>query len=217
MAKLPLSHPNTPSLNSHSRWHTQEGKRFISSRTYPVVATTNLRLRAFTLRDIPRLLAIAEARGMGDTAICLPEKLTGQYANQWITSHSVSWESRCEVHWAVTLLANNQLVGYLGLTDLDAEDSRVTVGFWLDRIVSWKNYVTEAAQAALAFAFSDLGMNSVHAFQFAEDSLAPEILTATGLRRGELLKEYARHFGQLEDVIPWCAMRSEWLESLLGS
>lgn len=216
MRRLSAPHPSPPSAESRSRWPTLHLKPAISSRPYPVVATENLRLRGFVLGDIPRLLTIAQGRGAGDTAIYVPEHFTGLHAKQWITSHPSSWDLRHEVHWAITLLSDDQLVGYCGLTDVSPDNSRATFGFWLDRRTSsGKSCAAEATQAALAFAFNDLAIHSVYAFHFAEDLLAAQILATTGLQRGEVLKSHVLHLGKFEDVIPWHMPRSAWLESLV--
>ena len=184
------------------------------SSGFPVLATANLRLRAFELSDISQLKAIANEHHVADTTIDVPHPFTAAYARQWVESHAGLWERRRSVHWAVSLLADDRLVGYTGLEHIDLLNRQAELSFWIGRGMECRGYATEAAQAALAFAFSTLEMNRVGAFHLARDIVAARILSKIGMQQEGLLRQRVCKWDQFEDVCVSGMLKSEWLASL---
>src|ERR1039458_1132380 len=96
---------------------------------YPNIATENLRLRAFGLADIATLVATANEHHVADTSLDFPCPFTAKYAQHWIRSHPAAWHARDAVHWAVSSLANNRLVGYTRLHNIDLEERQGSASF----------------------------------------------------------------------------------------
>lgn len=184
---------------------------------FPIIATERLRLRPFVLSDIASLLVIVNEHGVGDTVIDLPSHFTGQYARDWIATHLSDWEDRRAVHWAVSLLADDRLMGYAGLARLDLENRQSALSVWIGRGPERRSLAAEAGQVAMAFAFTMLGINRVYALQIARDAYAGRVLQSIGMRREGVLHERACKSDQYEDVQIWAGLRSEWMESLQGS
>jgi RimJ/RimL family protein N-acetyltransferase len=178
------------------------------SIAYPTIATTNLRLREFGLRDIPVLVAIM---GAGRTAGTTGEldHLTSRDAKQWIESHHVEWIKRRAVHWAVTPLSDDRLFGYVGLTDISIASREARLSFWLERCIRRGDHAAEVAQGALAFAFGDLHLRSVYVRHAAEDHFAAQLLTRVGM-----VKDGLRFHGSLREQ-SWEILKSEWDKALL--
>jgi RimJ/RimL family protein N-acetyltransferase len=183
---------------------------------FPVVATSQLRLRPFRLTDIPPLVSIANAHHVADTAIDVPHPFAAEDARRWIESQPAAWAARQSLHWAVSLLSDNRLVGYVGLQDIHLQDLQVELRFWIDGGVHRGRYALEASQAALAFAFTTLEMNHVCAFHLERDALAKHTLAKIGMRQQTTLRQRINKWDQFEEVIVRAVSRSDWLESLSG-
>lgn len=192
--------------------HREDAPSSCVTPEYPVVATTQLRLRGFALRDISRLIA-AEARRLSDTAVGVQGVSGGFAARKWIVSHAAEWSNRRAIHWAVTLLSDDQLIGYIGLSNIDVENRRARLGFWLDRRIRSERTI-EAAQGAMAFAFNDLDMDRVYVYQNVTDRLAPRILRALGMRDEGQLSQDLSGLEHVDAVRLWSLLKAQWLEDL---
>lgn len=181
---------------------------------YPVIATQNLRLRPFGLADIPPLVAIANEHHVADTALDLPCPFTAKYAQQWIRSHPAAWDVRESVHWAVSVLADDRFVGYTCLHNIDPEEGQAEITFWVGPGMERARYATEAVQAALAFAFTELQIDRVCAFHLTRNLLATRVLTRIGMRQEGPLDQQLCGSDRYENVIVRGISRSAWLASL---
>ena len=188
--------------------------RATSSSGYPVVATAHLRLRAFEPADISRLVAIASGRHVADSTMDVPHPFTTRFAQPWVESHAAAWHARHSLRWAVSVLANDQLVGYTGLHNIEIGNRQAELSFWISSRMERRGYATEAAQAALAFAFATLEMNRVVAMHLARNLLAGRTLKQVGMQQEGLLRQRLCKWDQFEDVIVCGILRSDWLESL---
>jgi RimJ/RimL family protein N-acetyltransferase len=130
----------------------------------------------------------------------------------------VEWRKRCAIHWAVSGLDNDRLGGYVGLHDIQLERARANVSFWIAARVSRKDLAIEAAQAALAFAFTSLQLDTVQAHQLIGNPLAARILRGIGMKPDTAAPRAVSLWGRTdEEVLPWSVSRTTWLESLTTS
>lgn len=185
------------------------------SEIYPVLATEHLRLRGFVESDCARLTGLSGS-GNIDTAPYLPEFLTRRSAGRWIGSHELLWETLQALHWAISALSDDALLGYAGLRDIDLESRQGKLGFRVGPLRRHNQIAIEAAQAVLAFAFTDLGMNRVSACHRERRPLAAQVLASLGMRREGLLRQHLWDGEQFEDVVLWAILRTEWMELMRG-
>ncbi|HEY6456387.1 MAG TPA: GNAT family N-acetyltransferase [Steroidobacteraceae bacterium] len=149
---------------------------------YPVIATSRLRLRPFTLVDISALIRVVTAHRIADAALAVPRPFDARQARRWIESHSVQWRRRCALHWAVSGLDHDRLTGYVGLHDIQLQLGRANLSFWIADRLARKDLAIEAAQAALAFAFTSLQLDTVHAHLMGGNPLIDRVLSRLGMK-----------------------------------
>src|SRR5580698_9072671 len=137
---------------------------FLQTR-YPVIAASRVRLRPFTLADISGLVSTVASHRIADTTLAVPRPFSALQARRWIETHPVEWRKRCAIHWAVSGLDNDRLGGYVGLHDIQLDLGQAELSFWIADRLSRKDLGIEAAQAALAFAFTSLHLDTVRAHQ----------------------------------------------------
>jgi RimJ/RimL family protein N-acetyltransferase len=182
---------------------------------YPVIAASNLRLRPFALADISLLIRLVATNRVADGTLAVPRPFGPRQARQWIEGHPVEWRRRCAVHWAVSGLDDDCLAGYVGLHDIQLEWGEANVSFWIAERISRKERAIEAAQAALAFAFTSLQMNTVHAHQLSGNPLVARVLRLIGMKPDRALPQtLLQGDGREEEVLPWSVSRATWLASL---
>jgi [ribosomal protein S5]-alanine N-acetyltransferase len=181
---------------------------------YPVIATQHLRLRPFRLTDISSLVVAANGHHVADTVLDFPYPFTAKYAHQWIRSHPAAWDARDAVHWAISVLTDDRLVGYTCLDNLDLEECQAELTFWMGPGAERARYAAEATQAALAFAFTTLQINQVCAFHLTRNHLAMRVLARIGMQQEGPLDQRLCTSDQLDNVIVRAITRADWLASL---
>jgi ribosomal-protein-alanine N-acetyltransferase len=181
---------------------------------YPVIAASHVRLRPFSLVDISRLVSVVAAQRIADATLAVPRVFDARQARQWIESHPVEWRMRCAVHWVVSGLDNDWLEGYVGLHDIQLERGRANISFWIADRISRKDLAIEAAQAALAFAFTSLKLDTVQADQLTGNPLVARILSRLGLKPDSGAPHAVSAWGRSEEVLAWSVSRATWMASL---
>jgi [ribosomal protein S5]-alanine N-acetyltransferase len=190
---------------------TQPGKG--RARAFPTLATRHLRLRAFELRDISPLVATVATHRISDATLAVPHPFSALQARRWIESHRDQWEARRAVHWAVCSLADEQLSGYVGLQEVDQHGGTAELSFWISERMERRDLAIDAAQAALAFAFTSLHLRRVEALQLTDCQLVGRVLLRIGMQAQSALN--ICKWGRSEEVVPWGINRSDWVDALL--
>lgn len=181
---------------------------------YPVIAASRVRLRPFSLLDVSRLVSVVAAQRIADATLAVPRRFDARQARLWIESHPVQWRSRGAIHWVVSGLDNDCLGGYVGLHDIQLERGRANISFWIADRISRKDLAIESAQAALAFAFTALQVDSVQADQLTGNPLAARILSRLGLQPDGGAPHAVSAWGRSEEVLAWSVSRATWMASL---
>jgi RimJ/RimL family protein N-acetyltransferase len=181
---------------------------------YPVIAASRVRLRPFSLVDIAPLVSAVAAQRIADATLAVPRPFDARQARLWIESHPAEWRKRCAIHWAISGLDNDCLGGYVGLHDIQLELGRANMSFWIADRISRKDLAIEAAQAALAFAFASLQVETVHADQLTGNPLVARILRRLGLTADSEAPHTTAAWGRSEEVLPWSVSRATWMASL---
>src|SRR5580698_1177208 len=181
---------------------------------YPVVATSRLRLRPFTLVDISELIRAVTQHRIADATLEIPQPFDARQARRWIESHALEWRSRCALHWAVTGLDHDRLAGYVGLHDIQLQLGRANLSFWIADRLARKDLAIEAGQAALAFAFTSLQLDTMHAHLLSGNPLVARILRRLGMKSDTTTVESEPRWGRSEEVLPWSISKATWMASL---
>ncbi len=105
----------------------EEGFSFMDSQ--PALTTEHLVLRPLTLEDAPVIQQLAGRREIADTTISIPHPYSQQQARAWISGHIEACAQLKGVVFGVELTRINQLIGTIGLCEIDQEHSQVEMGF----------------------------------------------------------------------------------------
>ena len=147
------------------------------------LVTSNLRLRRWSPQDLEalaRIFAIPEVWqypfGRGLTL----EETEGFLAMQIAAQSTGGW-----AEWAVELISNGALVGYIGLAEphfLPEVMPTVEVGWRLDPAVWGRGLATEGARAVLAHGFSNPGLREVVSIYQPENAASGRVMVRLGMR-----------------------------------
>ena len=150
--------------------------------------TERLRLRPFTLDDLPahaRLYAdpdvtkwIADGPFLGAAA--------GERSERAVRRFVAHWREHGFGVWAIEERATGRVIGQCGLNTLELDETlepREVEILWALERASWeRGYGTEAAKAALAYAFDVVGLDRIVALARPQNGPSRRIMDKLGLR-----------------------------------
>jgi RimJ/RimL family protein N-acetyltransferase len=185
-------------------------KNTVSGGKETILETPRLLLRPLKPDDAPVVARLAGRKEIADATLSIPHPYSETQAREWIRTHTESEGSNQEIVFAIMLKADGQLVGTIGLRDIDQEHSQAEMGFWV-AVDEWgKGYATEAVSALLRFGFEELHLNRIYAHHMVRNPASGRVLQKIGMQREGLLRQRVRKWGVFEDVIVLAVLRNEW-------
>ncbi len=103
---------------------------------------------------------------------------------EWVRNAQRWWEQDVEYPFVIRGVEDGALLGTCGLNDLDRQNRRANLGYWLRTAATGHGAATRAARLVAAFALGVVGLDRV------------EILAATGNARSQAV---ARRAGAVEE------------------
>ena len=180
----------------------------------PTLQTERLVLRPLAPQDAPVVSRLAGQRQIADTTSAIPHPYSEQQALQWIVGNAELLAQEKIVVFGIQLKREGNLIGTIGLRDIDATHSQAELGYWI-AVGCWgKGYATEAARAVVAFGFEQLGLNRIYAHHMVRNPASGRVLAWIGMRQEGLLRQRLRKWGVFEDVVAMAVLREEWANPL---
>ncbi len=176
----------------------------------PFLATERLILRPLTLEDAPVVQQLAGKKEIADTTISIPHPYSEQQAKDWITAHVEARAQNKGIVFGVELTRINQLIGTIGLREIDQEHLQAEMGFWIGTDWWGNGYATEAAKRVIRYGFEERGLNRIYAHHMVRNPASGRVLEKSGMRREGLLRQRVRKWGKFEDVVILAIVRKDW-------
>jgi RimJ/RimL family protein N-acetyltransferase len=162
--------------------------------------------------DASQIAKLAGKREIADTTLSIPHPYSEEQAREWIAAHTSLTGANQQNVFAVILKSSGQLIGTIGLRDINIEHSQGEVGFWIG-VESWGNgYATEAAAAMLRFGFEHLKLNRIYAHHMVRNPASGRVLQKIGMKQEGVSRQRVRKWGVFEDVVLLAILRQDWLE-----
>lgn len=170
-------------------------------------------LRPLTVEDAAAVARLAGRREIAHTTISIPHPYSEQQAREWIAAQTGPAKG---IVFAITLKPGCDLVGTIGLREIDAEHCQAELGLWIG-VEWWGNgYATEATRAILGFGFEHMMLNRIYAHHMVRNPASGRVLQKAGMQREGVLRQRVRKWGVFEDVVLLAILREDWL-TLKGS
>jgi ribosomal-protein-alanine N-acetyltransferase len=179
-----------------------------SSRS-PRLTTDRLILRPFFEADAEDVARLAGDRLIAATTLRIPHPYELHDAKTWLATHAESWVKGRGVNWAIERLEDRELIGTVGL-DLDLPHERAMMGYWIGHPFWRQGYGTEAAGAAMRYAFVGLGMHRVDAHALAGNEYSIRILTRIGMLPEGTWRDFVKKWGTFHDVHAFAMLRDDF-------
>jgi len=120
--------------------------------------------------------------------------------------------------WAVELLETKEFIGFVGI-NIPHYDVPVSpcleIGWRLARKYWGQGYATEAANKALAFAFTQLDYETVHSFAAKENIKSQAVMQRLGLEKMDIVFNHPMvpEDSDLSEHVLYCISKQFWLKN----
>lgn len=152
------------------------------------IYTPRLKLRQWQMSD---LKPFAQINADPEVMRYFPTMLTESDSNALAIKIQKLIDHKGYGFWAVELLATQEFIGFVGLNEIDADselakalnidESFLEIGWRLAKKYWGKGYASEAAKAALDFAFNDLLTQRVYAFTAEVNQPSQRVIQRLGM------------------------------------
>ncbi len=117
-----------------------------------------------------------------------------------------------EIH----LQENNELIGVVGIHDIDYYNKRCTIECTIgDRQYWHKGYGTEAVIKALGYCYNEIGMNKVSTTAFDFNKTWIGLIQTVGFKREGALRQHTLKKGEFHDKLIYGILKSEYKNTWL--
>ncbi len=122
-------------------------------------------------------------------------------AVRFIEKAKTGYENNQEYHFGIHLRENGELVGAVGIFNIDKESRTCEIGYWIGKNYWGKGYTKEAVSALVEFAFKKVGVDKIYANVFSFNLRSINLLLGLGFRQNPMYKRVINHYmGYAEEV-----------------
>lgn len=171
--------------------------------------TERLILRKFRNDDAKRVTDLLQDKRISDTTQNIPYPYTEQMAIDWIGMHGVWFANKHSYTLAVVLKDTHELIGVVSLSHTDGVGE---IGYWYGVDYWNKGYGTEAAQAMLDYAFTDLNYHKVYGRFLTTNPASGKIMKHLNMKKEGTLKQHILKDNEYIDVDMYAILKTEYMK-----
>jgi len=169
--------------------------------------TPRLNLRLWYESDAKDLFSYARLPDVGPSAGWRPHRTVADSVS--IIRRFIAEDET----WAIVDKASRRVIGSVGLhpDDMRAIKNCRSLGYALSPEFWGRGYATEAAQAALKYAFLDMGLALVSASHFPDNLASKRVIEKCGFRHEGTVRCAAQNYdGKAMDLVCYSLLREEY-------
>ena len=171
--------------------------------------TERLLLRPFLLSDASDVQRLAGNWAIADTTLNVPHPYEDGMAEAWISTHQPRFEAGELAVFAITLKADSELVGAVGLRAERSFD-RANLGYWIGEPFWSLGYCTEAATTIVEYGFTELKLQRLYAEHLQRNPASGRVLQKIGMSKEGTARQHTKKWGKFEDIVLYGLLRNEW-------
>lgn len=121
--------------------------------------------------------------------------------------------AREEGYW-LGIWFRGELVGSIGFCDIDTDNRKAEIGYWLGKEYEGNGLVTQAVKVFIQHAFEELNLNKVEIGAAADNQRSRAIPEKLGFRREGELRDYEFLNGRFLHRVMYGLRAEEWKRSI---
>lgn len=162
------------------------------------IGTKRLNLRRIQLSDAEIITTLANNPAIASTTMRMPYPCHIEYIENWIKK-DIQAGGDNSGFFVISQKETSNIIGVIGL-EVDLENERAELGFWLGADY-WNNgYCTEAAQSMLDYGFNTLHLNRIWTFYIEGNHASGRVLEKIGMEHEGTLKKHIKKNGIFKDL-----------------
>ena len=127
-------------------------------------------------------------------------------------------KARDEVTFGLRLADQEELIGLIGLTEIEWPNRVADIGIGIGQPTHWgKGYGTEATHLLVKYAFNELNLYRLQLTVFAYNTRAMALYERMGFRKEGTFRLFAERDGQRYDMYLYGLLRDEWQDDCTAS
>ncbi len=166
------------------------------------ITTSRLILRKPTNKDAKDLAESGNEKTMSYFTWYIPYPFTVAKAKKMITWLTEDCKQDT-IAWCIQHKKERKVMGIVDLYDIDKNDKKAKVGFWLGKQYRGQGFAKEAVTAILDYAFITLKLNKITADVLVDNVASNAMLKSIGFRKVGLLKKEKIIKGKSLDCFYW--------------
>lgn len=179
------------------------------AQTIPVIETSRLRLRAFSLSDASEVQRMAGSFKVAQMTATIPHPYPDGAAESWIGNHASQFLQKEGVTWALEDRSSGKLIGCIGF-GISKANQRAEVGYWIGEEFWGKGYCTEAVIAGMDFCFNYFALNKITSRHLSHNPASGKVMMKVGMTQEGYLKQDMLRYDEFHDVVVFGLLRSDW-------
>ncbi len=142
---------------------------------FPKLTSNRLILDQLKHTDIETITAHANNTKIVDNTRTMPYPYFEEDAVSWINLANQGYKKKDHFIFAIRLKADKKLIGGIGL-DINLQNNRAELGYWLAETFWNKGYTTEAVQEIIQFGFEKLHLNKIIAVHLTSNIASGKVM-----------------------------------------
>lgn len=181
-----------------------------SRKYFPKISGLLVNLRELSINDavdISRLMTYNISKSLWQ----VPFPYTVENAVNFINSCHRDFKSLKAVNFAIQYKYNpeavNRLVGTISLKNIDSDNKKANMGYWIGEQYWGNGIATESVELVINYAFSVLGLEEICTFVSSENKASIRVLEKNGMTKKEEVNEYNKMSGRYKNTIKFAIQR----------
>lgn len=120
------------------------------------------------------------------------------------------FQQKMAINWAMIQTSDKQMIGCIGLVNIDAENDHAEIGYILLPEFQGKGFMHEAMQAVIDFSFEKLGVHRLSGNVDPENTASSKVLEKCGFKLEGHLREHEIFEGRYLDSLIYGLLNREY-------
>ncbi len=177
--------------------------------TQPSLETKRLFLRPLVIEDGKGIQKLAGDIRIANTTLSVPHPYPDGLAEEWISTHSKTFQDNRGVVFGIFLKSSKVLIGCISIDGISKTHQRGEAGYWIGCDYWNQGYCTEALKALISFGFENMNLNKITSRHMAKNPASGKVMLKAGMRQEGLLKDDCFRYGQFEDSVVYGLLRKD--------
>jgi RimJ/RimL family protein N-acetyltransferase len=165
--------------------------------------TERLTLRPFELADAARVTEIGSDWQVARMLRMAPWPTNLQVNREWLATHPAEWRAGTAYRFAI--IRSGRLIGCVDVDEIEAGEG--VLGYWLEAAAWGQGFASEAARAAVDFAFGRLGLRRLRSGHAFDNPASGLVLSKLGFEPTGRTRVWSRPRGEEIDQLTYALGR----------